>query len=267
VSEPLVLSEPGVVWRVTMNRPSVRNAISPAMRVALMRALGEAAADPACRVVVLRGAGADFCAGADLADLAAAVEGEGEGGVDYVRSFDALLEAVENQPQPVIAAVRGEALGAGCLLVLACDLAIAADVARLGIPATRLGLVVSYEMIERLVAAAGPKRSADLLESGHEISGATAAEWGLVNRAVPAGEVDDAADALARRVAARAPLAVKASKRGIRAVAEQRALDRFTDGHRVADFDMMAAETMGSEDLKEGLAALRERRRPDFKGR
>lgn len=265
MNEPLVLAEPGVVWRVTLNRPAARNAISPAMRVALMKALGEAAAEPACRVVVLSGAGADFSAGADLADLGAAVERDG--GVDYVRSFDALLEAVENQPQPVIASVAGEALGAGCLLLLACDLAVAADDARLGIPAARLGLVVSYEMIERLVAAAGPKRAADLLESGHEISGTTAAEWGLVNRAVPAGEVHEAAGALARRVAARAPLAVKASKRGIRAVAEQRALDRFAAGHRVADFDMMAAETMGSDDLKEGLAALRERRRPDFKGR
>ena len=94
---------------------------------------------------------------------------------------------MENQPQPVIAGVAGEALGAGCLLVLACDLAVAADDARLGIPATRLGVVVSFEMIERLVAAAGPKRASDLLESGHEISGETAAEWGLVNRAVPAG--------------------------------------------------------------------------------
>jgi enoyl-CoA hydratase/carnithine racemase len=265
MGEPLVRTEPGVVWRVTLNRPNARNAISPAMRVALMKALGEAAADPACRVVVLRGEGPDFSAGADLADLEAAVQGDG--GIDYVRSFDALLGAIENQPQPVIAAVGGEALGAGCLLVLACDLAVVADDARLGIPATRLGVVVSYEMIERLVFAAGPKRAADLLESGHEISGAIAADWGLVNRAVPSTQLQDAADALARRVAARAPLAVRASKRGVRAVAELRALDRHTEGHRVADFDMMAAEALASEDVKEGLAALRERRRPDFKGR
>jgi enoyl-CoA hydratase/carnithine racemase len=264
-AEPLVRSEPGVVWRLTLNRPAARNAISPAMRVALVRALGEAAADPMCRVVMLDAAGTDFCAGADLADLEEAVRTDG--GVDYVASFDALFAAVEQQPQPVVAAVNGEALGAGCLLVLACDLAVAADDARFGIPAARLGVVVSYEMIERLVAAAGPKRAADLLESGHEITGATAAEWGLVNRSVPAGELSAAADALARRVAARAPLAVKASKRGIRAVAEHGSLDRFSDGHRVVDFDMMAAEALASDDVKEGLAALRERRRPDFKGR
>jgi enoyl-CoA hydratase/carnithine racemase len=265
MAEDPVRSEPGVLWRLTLNRPDARNAISPGMRQALVHALGEAAADPACRVVTIVGAGADFSAGADLDDLAAAVDGDG--GLDYVRSFDALLQAVENQPQPVIAGVAGEALGAGCLLVLACDLAIAATDARIGIPATRLGVVVSFEMVERLVSAAGPKRASDLLESGHEISGETAAEWGLVNRAVAPGDLHGAVDALARRVASRAPLAVRASKRGIRAVEEHRGLDRFTEGHRVADFDMMAAEAMTGDDVKEGLAALRVRRRPEFRGR
>jgi enoyl-CoA hydratase/carnithine racemase len=241
MSEGVVLSEPGVIWRVALNRPAARNAISSQMREALLRALSDAAGDPDCRVVVLGGVGDDFCAGADLAELASAVGGVG--GVDYVRTFDVILEAVENQPQPVIAAVSGEALGAGCLLVLASDLAVAAVDARLSIPAARLGVVVSYEMVERLVAAAGPKRAADLLESGHEISGAVAAEWGLVNRAVPRRDLPEAVDA------------------------RHLALDRSTDAHCVADFDRMAAESLASEDAREGLAALRERRRPDFKGR
>jgi enoyl-CoA hydratase/carnithine racemase len=262
MSEGVVLSEPGVIWRVALNRPAARNALSSQMREALLRALSDAAGDSDCRVVVLGGVGDDFCAGAELASAVGGV-----GGVDYVRTFDVILEAVENQPQPVIAAVSGEALGAGCLLVLASDLAVAAVDARLGVPAARLGVVVSYEMVERLVAAAGPKRAADLLESGHEISGAVAAEWGLVNRAVPRRDLPEAVDALARRVAARAPLAVKASKRGIRAVARHLALDRSTDAHRLADFDRMAAESLASEDAREGLAALRERRPPDFKGR
>ena len=265
MGEDAVRSEPGVVWRLTLHRPDARNAISPAMRRGLLHALGEAAGDPACRVVTITGAGANFSAGADLDDLAAAVEGDG--GMDYVRSFDELLLAVEHQPQPVIAGVVGEALGAGCLLVLACDLAIAAADARLGIPATRLGVVVSFEMVERVVSATGSKRAAELLESGHEVSGEAAAAWGLVNRAVPATEVHDAVEAMARRVASRAPLAVRASKRGIRAVGEHRGLDRFTEGHRVADFDMMAAEAMTGDDIREGLAALRERRRPEFRGR
>jgi enoyl-CoA hydratase/carnithine racemase len=265
MGEDPVLSERGVVWRLILNRPAARNAISADMRVALTRALGEAAGDPECRVVTIAGAGADFSAGADLEDLATAVERDG--GTGYISAFDALLEAVENQPQPVIAGVAGEALGAGCLLVLACDLAVAATNARLGIPATRLGVVVSFEMVERLVSAAGPKRAADLLESGHELSGETAAEWGLVNRAVPAEDLHGALEAMARRVASRAPLAVRASKRAIRGVAEHRALDRPVDGHRIADFDMMAAEAMGSDDVQEGLAALKERRRPEFKGR
>lgn len=260
-----VLFEPGPVWRIVMNRPEARNAVDAPMLDALVGAFGAAAGEPDCRVVVLAGSGGNFCAGADLAELSTAREGDGA--IDYVRTFEDILTGVENQPQPVIAEVNGAALGAGCLLVLACDLAVTADDARLAVPSARLGVVVNFENIERLVMSAGPKRAADLLEAGHEITGARAAEWGLVNRAVPAGELHDATLALARRVAARAPLSVKASKRGIRAALQNLALNRSTDGHQVADFDMMAAEAFASEDAAEGIAAVRERRRPEFRGR
>jgi len=265
VSEATVLaSGAGPVRRVTMNRPEARNAMSADMRAAMLRVLGDAAADPTCRVVVIDGAGADFSAGADLDELSRSRETEAA--IDYVKTFEDILEAVENQPQPVIAEVHGAALGAGCLLVLACDLAVAAADARLGIPSGRLGLVVNYESVERLVGAVGFKRASDLLEAGHEVGGTEAAEWGLVNRAVPTAGLHDAVDMLARRVAGRAPLSVKASKRGIRAAA-RRGWDRSTDAFPLADFDMMAAEAFASRDLTEGMAALRERRRPDFEGR
>ena len=260
-----VLSEPGPVWRVVMNRPEARNAVDSSMLDALVRALGAAAAEPECRAVILSGAGPDFSAGADLEELDSAREGRGA--VDYVRTFEEILTALENQPQPVIAEVRGAALGAGCLLVLACDLAVAAADSRLSVPSARLGVVINFENVERLVMAAGPKRAAELLEAGREISGATAEEWGLVNRAVPASDLHRAIGALARRVAGRAPLSVKASKRGIQATLAHMALDRGTQGHRVADFDMMAAEAFASGDAAEGIAAVRERRRPQFEGR
>ncbi|HEY1331563.1 MAG TPA: enoyl-CoA hydratase-related protein [Actinomycetota bacterium] len=256
--------EPGPVARVTMNRPGARNALDAQMREALAAALGRAAADPGCRVVVLAAAGEDFSSGADLDELGAA---RADGGVGYVGAFDELCAAVEQQPQPVIAEVRGGALGAGCLLVASCDLAVAAEDARFGIPSGRLGVVLTYEGVERLVLSVGPKRAAELLEAGAEIDGTRAAEWGLVNRAVPAEDLRHATDALARHVAARAPLSVKGSKRGIRAALENLSLDRSTAGHRVADFDMMAAEAFGSRDLAEGIAAYRERRRPQFEGR
>ena len=260
---PILASGPGEIRRVTMNRPDARNAMSAEMRAQMLRALGDAATDPACRVVILAGAGADFSSGADLDELLRSRETEAA--VDYVKTFEDILRAVEEQPQPVVAQVRGAALGAGCLLVLACDLAVASTDARLGIPSARLGLVVNYESVERLVSAVGLKRASDLLEAGHEVAGADAAAWGLVNRAVPPGELDDAVDMLARRIAGRAPLSVRASKRGIRAVA--RAAAASPDGYPLADFEMMAAEAFASRDLAEGMAALRERRRPDFEGR
>jgi len=256
--------EPGPVWRIVMNRPEARNAVDARMLDALVSAFGAAAAEPDCRAVVLAGAGGNFCAGADLAELSTAQGGDA---VDYVRTFEDILTAVEHQPQPVIAQVEGAALGAGCLLVLACDLAVATDDARLAVPSARLGVVVNFENIERLVMAVGPNRAADLLEASHEITGATAAGWGLVNRAVPARDLHEATLALARRVAARAPLAVKASKRGIHATLQHLALDRSLAGHTVADFDMMAAEAFASDDAAEGIAAVRERRRPEFRGR
>ncbi|HXY71214.1 MAG TPA: enoyl-CoA hydratase/isomerase family protein [Actinomycetota bacterium] len=261
---PVLASGPGPIRRITMNRPEARNAMSAEMRAAMVRALGDAAADPACRVVVIDGAGADFSAGADLDELSRSRETDDA--IDYVKTFEDILRAVEDQPQPVIAEVGGAALGAGCLLVLACDLAVAAAEARLGIPSARLGLVVNYESVERLVAAVGLKRASDLLEAGHEIGGKEAAEWGLVNRAVPAAGLRDAVDMLARRVAGRAPLSVKASKRGIRGAA-RRVAAGSSEAYPLGDFDMMAAEAFASQDLSEGMAALRERRRPEFEGR
>jgi len=261
---PVVVSGEGSVRRVVMNRPQAGNAMSVEMRAEILRALGGAASDPACRVVVLAGAGADFSAGADLDELTESRESDGA--IDFVRTFEALFEAIEDQPQPVIAQVSGAALGAGCLVVLACDLAVAASNARLGIPSARLGLVINLESVERLVAAVGLKRASDLLAAGHEVSGEEAAAWGLVNRAVPADGLADAVDRLARRVATRAPLSVKASKRGIRAALRRSASDR-PGGYAAAEFDMMAAEAFASADLAEGIAALRERRRPEFGGR
>jgi enoyl-CoA hydratase/carnithine racemase len=262
---PVLLGPTGPVRRITLNRPESRNAVSSELRSELVRALGEAAADPTCRTVVMAAAGPDFCAGADLAGLEAARRGEV---LRYGSELEELLCAVEDHPQPVVAAVRGRALGLGCLLVLACDLAVAAGDAVFGIPSSRIGAPVPFEGLARVLRAAGPKRAAELLQAGREVSGDEAAAWGLVNEAVPAteaGRVEDAATALAERIAALAPLAVRASKRGLQLAA--RRFDRLAEGHLVADFDMMEADVFASDDLGEGIAAVRERRPPLFEGR
>src|SRR6266542_6332538 len=239
----------GPVVRVTLSRVEQRNAVSTEMIEELIEALGGLAADRETRVVVLAGDGPDFCAGADFAELAVMRSGPGE--FDYGRSFEELLQAIANHPVPVIARVHGAALGAGCQIAVACDLAVVAEDAKIGIPSARLGILINFENIQRLGLAVGPKRAGEILFTGSDITGSQAAEWGLVNLAV----------------AEAAPLSVQGSKRGIGVVLEHLAVDRFTEGHRVADFDMMAAQAFASEDLQEGIRAFRERRKPEFEGR
>lgn len=231
----------------------------------LSRALGDAAVDPEARVVLLAGEGPDFCAGADLGELSEAAGGPS--GMEYTIPLEEFLTGVVDHPLPVVAAIHGAALGAGCQIAVACGLAIAATDARLGIPSSRLGVVIGFENVQRLVLAVGPKRAAEMLFTGRELSGEQAVEWGLVNEAVPAGTLLNRAEELAEEVAVAAPLSVRASKRGIRAAVGKLSVDRETEGFRLADFEMMAADALASEDLKEGIRAFRERRRPQFRGK
>jgi enoyl-CoA hydratase/carnithine racemase len=259
----LVLVEPGRVWTLTLNRPESRNAVSAALIDELGSALGDAERDTECRAIVLAGAGKDFCSGADVGELLTAREGSGT--IEYGRTFETLLRAMEDHSKPVVGAVQGSALGAGCQLLLACDLVVAAEDARIGIPSARLGIVIPFENVERLVISVGPKRTAEMLLAGRVLSGVEAREWGLINQTAPAHEVGAAAADLAHRIASLAPLSVAASKRGIREV-----LRSFASGDAAKagrEFDALAAAALTSQDLREGLAAFMERRDPEFEGR
>jgi enoyl-CoA hydratase len=259
-------SPPGVA-RITLARPAQRNALSVAMLGDLVAALNQAAAHPDARVVILTGEGQDFCAGADVGELDQARAQAGSSSAEYGRVLEGALVRIQSHPLPVIAQVHGAALGAGCQLVMACDLAVAEEEATLGIPSGRLGVVLNYENIERLVLAVGLKRAGEILYAGRVISGHEAAGWGLVNRALPGPQLGQATLELAAQIASAAPLSVRASKRGIVGVLEHLRLDRSIEGHLVAGFDQMAAEAFASDDLGEGIGAFRERRTPRFKGR
>jgi enoyl-CoA hydratase/carnithine racemase len=246
-----------------LSRPDRRNAVSRAMLDQIVEALGTLAADPDLRAVILAGDGPDFCAGADISELASADPPD----FDFARSFESALNAIIDLPVPVIARVQGAALGAGCQIAVGCDLAVAAEDARFGIPSARLGILVNFENIERLGLAVGRKRAGEILFTGRQLSGTDAVMWGLVNQAVPAADLERRTEELARAIAEAAPLSVRGSKRAMALVLRGLSLERSTETHRVADFDMMAAEALGSEDLQEGIRAHRERRKPRFEGR
>jgi enoyl-CoA hydratase/carnithine racemase len=261
----LVRSDPGRIWRITLNRPDARNAVSSQMLGELSRALGDAAVDPEAHVVLLSGEGPDFCAGADLGELNEAAGGPS--GMEYTLPLEEFLTAVVDHPLPVVAVIQGAALGAGCQIAVACDLAIAAIDARLGIPSSRLGVVIGFHNVQRLLVAVGPKRAGEMLLTGRELSGREAANWGLVNEAVPAATLRNRSEKLADEIASGAPLSVRASKRGLRAALGKLSVDPETEGFRLTEFDMMAADALASADLEEGIRAFRERRRPEFRGK
>jgi enoyl-CoA hydratase/carnithine racemase len=258
-------SEAGRIWRIAFDRPEARNALSEPMLEEVGRALGDAAVDPDARIVVLSGEGPHFCAGADLGELDS--DTRGPGGARYEHAFEEVLAAIADHPLPVMAVVQGAALGAGCQITVACDLAIAATDARIGIPSSRLGIIINFENVQRLVLSVGPKRAGEILFTGKPVSGETAAAWGLVNEVVAPDGLTSRAGELAEEIASAAPLSVRGSKRGIRAVLQKLSIDRQTEGFRVADFDMMAADAFSSDDLKEGVQAFKEKRKPEFRGK
>ena len=258
----LVLVDRGPVAVLTLNRPDRRNALSAAMLQSIFEALDALATDDTARCILIRGEGKHFCAGADFSDVA---EGAATG-ARYGAGFEQMLRAIEDHPLPVVAAVQGAALGAGCQLLAATDLAIAADDARIGIPSARLGILLDLEKIQRMIQVIGPAHTRELLLTGRELDGREAAAWGLVTGVVKAKEVDEAARALADRVAANAPLSVRGSKAAIRAVMRNTALDRDSDAATFLPHDEAALRALTSSDVAEGLAAMTERREPEFKG-
>ena len=172
--------------RITLNRPDKRNALSLEVMGEVTEALRSASNEPDVRAVVIAGAGPAFSAGHDLGEMV------GRDLAFYQRLFDAckvMMEAIHKVPQPVIAKVHGAAYAAGCQLVAACDLAVAAEGTRFATPGVKIGLFCSTPMVP-VSRAVGRKRALELLLTGEPIDAETAVDWGPINRAVPADELE-----------------------------------------------------------------------------
>ena len=176
------------VARILLNRPERRNALSLALLRELVSALNDAGENDAVRVVVIVGAGPAFSAGHDLAEM---IDRPAEFYEELFAECTAVMSAIQAIPQPVVAQVHGMATAAGCQLVAACDLAIAADDCRFATPGVSIGLFCSTPMVP-IVRSVGRKRALQMLFTGEPIGAATAVDWGLVNSAVPAAQLEDA---------------------------------------------------------------------------
>jgi enoyl-CoA hydratase/carnithine racemase len=263
-AEPLVLSSrpaPGVAL-LTLNRPAARNALSLATIAALHALIGEISQDAATVAVVIAANGPVFSSGHDLKELTAHRADADNGLAFYTEAMSAcaaMMQAIVACPKPVIAAVEGTATAAGCQLVATCDLAIASETAQFCTPGVNIGLFCSTPMVA-LSRNVARKRAMQMLLTGDMISAAEAADWGLVNRAVAAGEALPEALRLAADIAEKSPLTVAIGKAAFYAQAEMSLKDAYDYAAEVMVGNMMA------RDAEEGIGAFLAKRKPQWKG-
>lgn len=242
--------------RLTLSRPERRNALSRELLTALETTLATISADPAVRVVVLAAHGPVFCAGHDLGEMTNRSELEYH---DLFTLCARVMLGLRRLPQPVIARVHGLATAAGCQLVAACDLAVAAEEAAFATPGVKIGLFCTTPMVP-LVRAIPPKAALEMLLTGAPISARRALELGLVNRVVPAGQLDAAVGEYADAIRASSPLTVRLGKA---AFYDQLALPETAAYERAVA--VMTSNAL-CRDAQEGMSAFLEKRCPVWRG-
>lgn len=258
IYEALLCDRQNALAYVTVNRPEKLNALNQQVMAELLDCFKALQADEQVRAVILTGSGERaFAAGADINELAVKTAMQGK---ETARFGQQIFDLIEDLGKPVIAAINGFALGAGCELAMACTLRIAAETARLGQPEVKLGLIPGYAGSQRLPRLVGKCRALELILTGEPITAVEAYRIGLVNQVVPAAEVMPAAEKLAHRITANAPLAVKFALEAVNHGMEMSA----------AEGQFLEAALFGlcctTADMKEGTRAFLEKRPPTFTG-
>ena len=249
----------GYVLHATFNRPDTMNAVDPEMEAELGRIFVEVAADPETRVLVLTGAGRAFSAGGDIEHMQAVIDKPALF-LDAMSRSKALIHSILDCPKPIIAKVNGAAVGLGATIALFCDLIIAADHAKIGDPHVKVGFVAGDGGAVIWPQLIGYARAKEYLLFGDTLTGAEAAKIGLINRAVPAQELDSVVDAFAQRLAQGASKAIQWTKMSINIGLKQLASS-------VLDASI-AYEALSNltQDHQEAVNAFREKRAPNFTG-
>jgi len=264
VDVPVLLRErDGEIAVLVLNRPQPRNSLSESLLKALSAALSEIKDDAKVRAVVLAAEGPAFCAGHDLKELTAR-RADADGGRAYFRHImtmcSAMMQQIVTLPQPVIAAVQGPASAAGCQLVASCDLAIASDAARFTTPGVDIGLFCSTPMVA-LSRNVARKHALEMLLTGDAVGAARAAEIGLVNRVVPAGQERAEAIKLVKQIASKSSYTLKVGKEAFYRQLEMPLAQAYAYASEVMTENMMA------RDAEEGICAFIEKRDPTWQDR
>jgi enoyl-CoA hydratase len=244
---------------VTVDRPKVLNALNAQTVGEIEQVFDAARDDDSVRVVIVTGGGEKaFVAGADINELAKMNPITGK---QTSERGQEVFTKIERFPKPVIAAVNGFALGGGCELALACHIRIASEKAQIGLPEVTLGIIPGYGGTQRMARLLGKGKAFELVCSGERVPAAEAERIGLVNKVVPADQLMSAAEELARKIASRSPMAVRAAIEAI----------NYGSDMPLEEGQLLEATLFGvlcaSEDMKEGMAAFLEKRAAKFPGR
>lgn len=242
---------------LTFSRPRQMNALTSGLLRELERAISEAEESPEVRAVVVAGEGRAFCAGADITELRGKSRDEA---AEYIRRIQGVCNRIEACRLPVLAAVSGVAFGGGFELALACDLVLADEGARFGLPEVKIGVIPGGGGTQRLPRLVGRNRAKEIVFFGDPIPAAKALELGIVNRVVPDGKALDAALGWAAELSGRAPLALGVAKR---------VLDQGLQADLRTGLELEAqgiALLFGTEDQAEGMSAFLEKREAKFSG-
>ena len=256
-SDLILRSVEGGVATLTLNRPTARNALSRPLMADFQANLDEIAENEEIKVVVIAGMGQAFCAGHDLKEIRSNNRREIFDGL--LAQCSTLMTSIVRLPKPVIARVHGIATAAGCQLVASCDMAIASENATFATPGVNIGLFCSTPMVA--VSRAVPrKQTMEMLLTGEEISANTAKDFGLVNKVVPAKELELVTNDLASKIASKSPLTLRVGKEAF-----YRQLEMDLDAAYRYTSEVMAQNMMAA-DAQEGIDAFMQKRDPVWKG-